>query len=143
MKPCPPVRTFYDCVVFKATEFRQAIVDALPIDDVVLDSFPDGTCGDVSPLLGEYLYESGLGEWQYRVGWRNGRSHAWIECDGLIVDITADQFDEVDDPVIVTTNSPWHQGFETHDDSHPARIGTYDEATATRLASIYNQIILS
>jgi hypothetical protein len=41
-------------VTAKATEFRRAIVDALPIDDVVLDSFPDGTCGDVAPLLGEY-----------------------------------------------------------------------------------------
>ncbi len=36
----------------------------------------------------------------------DGRTHAWVTVNGIIVDITADQFDE--EPVIVTRQSAWH-----------------------------------
>jgi hypothetical protein len=36
-------------------------------------------------------------------------SHAWLQVEDIIVDITADQFGEP--PVIVTTNTKWHEGW--------------------------------
>ena len=35
-------------------------------------------------------------------------THAWIDQGGLIVDITADQFDDIDDAVIVTFDRSWY-----------------------------------
>ena len=75
-----------------ATRFRAAIEschrDVLPIS---FQDFPRGSCGDAAPMLGEYLNEIGLGPWLYKVGKRSsdGHWHAWIEQNGLIVDITA------------------------------------------------------
>ncbi len=125
----------------KASEFRQAILDAIPLDDIVFEQFPRGACGDTSDLLGEYFYRSQFGIWQYRCGWRKGHSHAWIEGDGLIVDITADQFDDMDEAVIVTRDQSWHLGFTPiAGDGHPALIATYDESTAQRLRSLYHRL---
>ncbi len=36
----------------------------------------------------------GLGEFFYVCGMNDGASHAWLEVDGLIVDITGDQFSD-------------------------------------------------
>ncbi len=96
-----------------AREFRDAITRS-PRDDLpTLCSFPRGSCGDASKLLGEYLHEQGQGVWDYVGGERdsNTHSHAWLEKDGLIVDITADQFDDIDEPVVVTRDRIWHQQF--------------------------------
>jgi hypothetical protein len=40
------------------------------------------------------------------------QSHFWLEVGGYIVDITADQFDESLDPVIVTRDRTWHDQFQ-------------------------------
>ena len=40
---------------------------------------------------------------------RGWSTHAWLELDGLVIDITADQFDQ--EPVVVTRRSTWHRGF--------------------------------
>ena len=75
-----------------------------------LADFPKGSCGDASELLGQYLSDSGLGTWGYRSGMQLDPvfSHAWVERDGLIVDITADQFPDVSEPVLLTTDRTWH-----------------------------------
>ncbi|RNL60664.1 hypothetical protein EFK50_20355 [Nocardioides marmoriginsengisoli] len=66
-------------------------------------------------LLGEYLRESGLGDFHTRSGVREcdgeRRTHAWMVQDGLIVDITADQFPDACAAVIVTRDSSWHQSW--------------------------------
>jgi hypothetical protein len=38
------------------------------------------------------------------------QTHAWLVCDGFVVDITADQFGQP--PVIVARQSPWHDEWE-------------------------------
>lgn len=75
-----------------------------------LADFPNGSCGDTSELLGQYLSDSGLGVWSYRNGTQLDPffSHAWVERDGLIVDITADQFPDMPEPVPLTTDRSWH-----------------------------------
>jgi len=60
--------------------------------------FPRGCCGDTANVLGflysikhkmECLYVSATG-----LGNNNDCSHAWLEVNGVIIDITADQFNE-------------------------------------------------
>ncbi len=92
-----------------------AFREALELGGLELSSlqyFPRGSCGDVCEMLGQYLLDLGLGRWLYRDGQvypNRFSSHGWLKLDGLIVDITADQFAEVDDPVIVSRVSPWHR----------------------------------
>ena len=80
----------------------------------IFASFPKETCGHCSILLGLYLQEIGCLEVQYVCGEREfGRrkSHAWLEIGNVIVDITADQFPERAEPVVVTQDRTWHGKF--------------------------------
>jgi hypothetical protein len=46
-------------------------------------------------------------------GEHGNSTHVWLKREDLIVDITADQFDqEVVLPVIVSTESSWHDGWQ-------------------------------
>ncbi|WP_421353406.1 hypothetical protein [Aeromonas veronii] len=75
--------------------------------------FPAGTCGDISDILAEYLYKQGINDIDYVSGSAdNQQSHAWLEVSRYIIDITADQFPDCSDPVIVTDDHSWHQRFE-------------------------------
>ena len=89
-------------------QFRNAIISygikKLPIS---FHEFPLGSCGDVSLILGKYFDEMGLGQFDYVCGEIDGKTHAWLEKDGIIVDITADQFNEIADEIIVTTNNDY------------------------------------
>lgn len=78
-----------------------------------LAAFPRGSCGDACELLGQYLIDSGFGDWRFCAGIRDRSflSHAWLERDGLILDITADQFTEIDEPVLLTRDRTWHDQF--------------------------------
>lgn len=129
-----------------ATRFRKAITmcDRLSLP-TSLQCFPRGGCGDAVLLLSTYLTECGLGEFDY-VGATRGtldsgmwHSHAWLERDGLIVDITADQFEEITMPVIVTADSEWHQTFRVSC-RHVADYRVYDDRTVSRLGSAYGAI---
>jgi hypothetical protein len=123
-----------------AKEVRDALVRTRLEQIISLQDFPAGSCGDASLLLGEYLFEHGQGEWTYvSRGRRSGsQSHAWIEKNGLIVDITADQFDDVDDEVIVTEDPTWHGQFASDEIvAHRARIGYYKDRGIGSLTKAY------
>jgi hypothetical protein len=126
-----------------AARFRNAI-ERCPRNDLpTLRSFPRGSCGDASILLGEYLHQAGHGQWDYVAGERelDLHSHAWLEHDEMIVDITADQFDDVTEPVIVTSDRSWHRQFSYPEPRHPALIDTYDPATRTTLLEVYTRVL--
>src|ERR1700690_2284647 len=79
-----------------ATKFRLAVERCDPRRlSVCMQKFPVGSCGDATLLLGTFLAEQGLGTFTYVLGGRTddeieGRyTHAWLECDGIIVDLTA------------------------------------------------------
>lgn len=80
-------------------------------------SFPEGCCEYSSIFLGCYLVEQGLcQEDEIAMPYNNHHetdcAHGWLLInDSLIVDITADQFDGVDDAVIVTRESEFHSLF--------------------------------
>lgn len=83
-----------------AARFRAAIDRALSdgafADDPDFNGFPDGRCGYTSDLLAKWLHENGVEtlymSGQNGYGW-DSQSHAWLETyDGLVIDITRDQF---------------------------------------------------
>jgi hypothetical protein len=122
--------------------FRRAIERTdrkrLPI---TLQDFPRGSCGEVAPLLGTFLKNRGMGTFQYICGRRKGHSHAWIEADGIIIDITADQFPEISERVIVTNYSPWHDSFEREGRPHEADYRIYDANTVSQCEESYGAIV--
>lgn len=124
-----------------ARNFRDAIertpADQLPIS---LQTFPAGACGDATLLLGHYLKAQGLNAFDYVLGERDGHSHAWLQRGSLIVDITADQFDEVHEPIVVSTDSLWHGSFTT-EVLHEADFTIYDAYTAANVGAAYHAII--
>lgn len=116
-----------DVVRDVACRFRSALERgglSLPI----LAKFPKGACGAASELLGQYLIDSGLGDWRYCMGFQcdSLASHAWLEKDDLTVDITADQFPDVAEPVVVTITSAWHRAnFIMSGGGHVASLDWY------------------
>ncbi|MES2636912.1 MAG: hypothetical protein V4605_06255 [Pseudomonadota bacterium] len=113
-----------DIIVVKtiANDMRRCL-ESLPKSElgIAMGNFPKGACGDTSLLLGAYLSECGFPNFNYIFGERGSQldsswtSHAWLAHNDLIVDITADQFVDMTDPVIVTKYSKWHQQFNTED----------------------------
>lgn len=86
-----------------ANEFRDAIKRAKgegETDELYFfNRFPTGCCGETCHLLAEYLREYRTeteyvcGKYYYGESSYDSRSHAWLRTkDGIIVDITADQF---------------------------------------------------
>lgn len=97
----------------------RAAIEAIPISTLpdCMKNFPQGCCGDTSLLLGAYLVDCGHEGFEYVCGERGSRaddtwtSHAWLVRDGLIVDITADQFSDAPRGVVVNAESVWHEQF--------------------------------
>lgn len=74
--------------------------------------FPNGCCSDTSLMLGRYLDDKQYGKAYHVSGILGHNSHAWLELDGWIIDITADQFAEVDESIIVAKETYFHNRFE-------------------------------
>jgi hypothetical protein len=126
-----------------ATKFRAAIFacDKKRLF-ITLQRFPNGACGDASYLLAKYFEEQGCGQFEYVLGERrpNYRSHAWLENNGVIVDITADQFEGIDNPVMITTDRAWHAQF-VEKDRHIADYERYDSNTVSNLRASYELVV--
>jgi len=111
-----------DEILRLSTEFREAIrlcARRIPNDlPTKFRLFPKDMCEFSSNLLGRYLAENGFKHVRYILGRRalscspGDEMHAWLEIDGIIVDITADQFPDGLGPVIVTRDTKWHARFQ-------------------------------
>jgi hypothetical protein len=105
----------------QATAFRRAIEQCKDrLRAISLKDFPHGSCGDASDMLGMFLTDAINVQADYVSGWHSGQSHAWLMYSGLFIDITADQFGKA--PVVVTTESDWHNRFRIEIRRSP-RIG--------------------
>jgi hypothetical protein len=129
-----------------AMRFRRALEKWAPASgSAALRQFPVGSCADAVLLLGAYFIDSGVGAFdavggEFGTDPQSRRSHAWLERDGVIVDITADQFPDVSEPVIVTRDPTWHRRF------HPTNRGVadfrrYGGETSSQLGAVYAQIL--
>ena len=107
---------------------------------VTFRNFPRGSCGDTCEVLAEILRELGHGSSQYKVGRReNGNSHAWLEINSVIVDITADQFDEISDPVYIGPSNPWYESFEIQQE-HEAGYSRLDTRSRVELEGVHLRV---
>ena len=124
-----------------ATRFRRAI-DRSDRDQlgIAFKDFPAGSCGDTVIMLKSYLSTCGIKPLVRVCGQRREKSHAWLESDGLIIDITADQFEDCGDSVIVTRESDWHDTFK-HDFESEENIRRYDPDTDNRLSRAYEEVL--
>lgn len=97
-----------------ASEFKAALdaIDRVHWEQVYIDNYPRGACGHCAELLAFHLNRrfGVVPDYVCRVfyGDDGGRlsSHAWLELNGLILDISGDQFGWPG--VIVTRDSPFH-----------------------------------
>jgi hypothetical protein len=104
--------------------FRSAIESCKNKLSIPFKDFPSGSCGATTDILGVYLCEKGYGKFNYICASENkiyASSHAWLEKDRLIVDITADQFEDQNNKVIVTAQSSWHENKFINKEVRPVR----------------------
>ena len=132
-----------------ATRFRQLIENSdrsrLPIE---FQEFPfhwhAGSCVDAPILLAQYLIDLGYGIPTYVRGelynpdlrW----GHAWIELDGIVIDIALDGLFADAPQVIVERDSDSHEIFRRLDEN-PVAIHVFDERTVSMLRTAYHEII--
>jgi hypothetical protein len=136
---------YIDKIKISAVEFRTALMAILPeLDsDIRVNS---GACLDITSMLIRYLEEQELGVFQTVSGWYEYGcgtllgSHTWLQSGDLIVDITADQFPDVTEPVIVRTNSEWHEGLVEKSDPKPDNRFS-DEFSSSMLKAVYSMVV--
>jgi hypothetical protein len=91
----PGIEFTLRCSVFSIVQrFRAAVEHVIKVHGAPMhiEDFPRACCGIISELMGDYLNSLEIGEFYYVSSMLDGASHAWVEIDGLVVDITADQF---------------------------------------------------
>lgn len=78
-----------------AQECRRRIeAVALPGSHVAFSMFPNGACGATSDLLARLLVERHGFDAKVASGTNVDQwSHAWVVVDGVVIDITGDQFE--------------------------------------------------
>jgi len=99
-------------------------------------SFPHGTCGPVSELMGRIVLERTGHEGIYVCGdghpaLKPQQSHAWLEVEGFIVDLTHDQFEGTGLSGWVHETSAWHAKFDREPHGlclKPTQWGMYPNA---------------
>lgn len=127
-----------------STKFRNAINKCHSLLGITFKNFPEGSCGDAAPLLGTYLIENKLGEFQYYTGNYGAKetwsSHAWLQAGSLVVDITADQFPDITKKIIVEEHSLWHKKLNG-EALNLADYRIYDDSTVSNLSYLYKIIM--
>lgn len=87
--------------------FRKAIEAAKQNNEPgeLFRRFPVGQCGHTSDILAQYLIDKGISSVIYVNGTYYGDdfddryAHTWLLVDGLVIDITGDQFTFHDEPL--------------------------------------------
>jgi len=106
---------------------------------LTLQSFPRGACGDASILLAHHLSLNGFGPFRYVCGRHGEASHVWLSNGDLIIDITADQFEDFDVPVFVASSSPWHDA-RNGVDQHEANVAVWGKDWEMRFLAAYDSM---
>jgi hypothetical protein len=76
---------------------------------------------------------------------KGGGKHVWIVVDGVTIDITADQFDDVDNTAIVVRCSLWHENLPIIKE-RPWAIDSddacYERYVKLPIYTVYKQVLL-
>jgi hypothetical protein len=126
-------------LTYLAREYREALEEFKhEVKDKTLVRFPYGCSGDVSRMLVQFLKEEGYETSRFVSGSHHTLgTHAWVICDDLIVDITADQFKGSNvDNVYVGFETNFHRQF-TGRKAGNSELLVSDGPTYDRLRSIF------
>lgn len=104
------------------------------------ENFPRGCCGDTSNLFAKYLSKKGIDALYVWGINQNDYSHAWLEYRGVIIDLTADQFPEIHDKVIVSKESDWYKQF-TMQGRYKSDFEEFNQYNSQRLGQVYKNIM--
>ncbi len=64
-----------------------------------IQTFPDNYCEEVSSILLSILEEEGISDFKMMMGTNHKKHHHfWLESENRIIDLTAHQFDDTDEP---------------------------------------------
>lgn len=96
-------------------------------------NFPDSACAEATTLLGICLTRDydlstlvkALAQIEEGDKWVG--THEWLEHNGIIIDITADQFSIVNEPVIVTRQSHFHSQYAREIYKYPVQFRLEDQ----------------
>lgn len=141
----------------KAIEISKSLAMGTNLEQLV--QFPRGCCKIASLLLARYLTQSkGVLESSvffacngYRKRAKQNCSkrtftverHVWIELDGFILDITADQFRDQKRTVLVTNNRKWHSTFKGYKIYSYSSAMDFNVSFSTDFECFYGSIIQS
>lgn len=135
-----------------ATDFRQAIEESDLSEksigreaNIRVGDFPYAACSEISTVFGIVLTEKyNLKPLEVKIANIEGLedefgTHHWLEHDDIIIDVTADQFDVVDEKVIVSTDSEFHKKYTKN-------ISTYQDKFVLEndfdwIKPIYDEIV--
>ncbi|MCM3257087.1 hypothetical protein M3664_04730 [Paenibacillus lautus] len=108
-------------LIYKVASNYREIIESIhwsefPSECQLNYSFPHGACSDVSMLLGKYLLDKYGIDCEHVTGSTEvagmvSRSHAWLEVAGYKIDITADQFEDIDEKVILVKTHPLYEDY--------------------------------
>ena len=115
-----------DELVRHARAFRRAIEDFLAANPAIIlstdplrtnEPFPANSCKSTSMMFGLFL-STVVPQPRVTFVWgrRGAETHGWLHVDGMLVDLTGDQFPDGPDSVFVATvgESGWHKQFAPH-----------------------------
>jgi len=131
-----------------ALEFRRAIERSnLRRHARVMSRFPVGCCKQGSQLLARFLVTelkvplvtfvhaerggTGGGYWQ---------SHVWLSVNQHYIDITADQYPEIESPVVVSASDGWHTSWERKHHLTYGEMMNFDRWEALRFDRMYRAV---
>jgi hypothetical protein len=132
-----------------ATEFRRAIQQSDNVPERLrsrFQLFPKDMCEFASNLLGRYLTGEGFENVRYVCGSRpvraryNDQRHAWLEAQGFIIDITADQFPDGIGPIIVTDDRSWHSRFRIFESRDVTNLTDYPVAARRQYDELFRRV---
>lgn len=102
------------------TKARQVLEDHhMEISPTFFGNFPSAACGNTSDLLSRWLQSNGFEGVKRVFGKRGQVSHGWLEWNGIIIDITSDQFEDGLGAVYIGTDRTFHDTFLNQRYSEP------------------------
>ena len=142
-------------IIELATRFRRGIEKAKVQNEFVKDqnfrNFPLGCCGVTTNLLAKFLMDNGV---VTKLVYVNGTyldfSHAWLQTNNMIVDITGDQFKYVqelfnyNESIYVGDYNDFYSLFEVNcEDEYPKEFVLEDRRYCFQLShkKIYDIIL--
>ena len=145
----------------EAQEFRKAIEKAKVAGEFIperfqresMNQFPYDCCDDTADLFIHYLYhEFGVDSLKVTGSYYDSKLkctcyHTWQVTEGLVIDLTGDQFDSDPaikvkvDPVYVGPMSDFHSQFENPREEHSCGIEVLGEGCHERMYGLYDKIM--